>query len=126
MSDSMKIEWSANEFTEKKLLYLKILKEEEMKNRKKYDEVFKAKVALEAVKGEMTIAEIASKYEVHPNLIMSWRRHLLENAAELFSRKKDPQIAEQKELIDHLYKKIGEQDIDLEFLKKKYAQMKSL
>jgi transposase-like protein len=122
----MKIEWSANEFTEKKLLYLKILKEEEMKNRKKYDEVFKAKVALEAVKGEMTIAEIASKYEVHPNLIMSWRRHLLENAAELFSRKKDPQIAEQKELIDHLYKKIGEQDIDLEFLKKKYAQMKSL
>ena len=57
---------------------------------------------------------------------MSWRRHLLENAAELFLRKKDPQIAEQKELIDHLYKKIGEQDIDLEFLKKKYAQMKSL
>ena len=68
-----------------KVVLLKILKEEEMKNRKKYDEVFKAKVALEAVKGEMTIAEIASKYEVHPNLIMSWRRHLLENAAELFS-----------------------------------------
>ena len=108
------------------MVLLKILKEEEMKNRKKYDEVFKAKVALEAVKGEMTIAEIASKYEVHPNLIMSWRRHLLENAAELFSRKKDPQIAEQKELIDHLYKKIGEQDIDLEFLKKKYAQMTTL
>ena len=108
------------------MVLLKILKEEEMKNRKKYDEVFKAKVALEAVKGEMTIAEIASKYEVHPNLIMSWRRHLLENAAELFSRKKDPQIAEQKELIDHLYKKIGEQDIDLEFFFYFYAQMKAL
>ena len=94
-----------------------------MRSRKKYDEVFKARVALEAVKGEMTIAEIASKYEVHPNLIQNWRRQLLENATELFSRKKDPKIAEQNELIDRLYKKIGEQDIDLEFLKKKYAQM---
>ena len=62
-----------------------------MKDQKKYD-VFKAKVALEAVKGELTIAEIASKYkkyEVRPNLIMSWRRHLLENAVELFTRKRD-------------------------------------
>ena len=101
-------------------------KEAMMRSRKKYDDAFKARVALEAVKGELTIAEIASKYEVHPNLIQNWRRHLLENATELFSRKKDPKIAEQKELIDHLYKKIGEQDIDLEFLKKKYAQMKSL
>ena len=60
-----------------------------MRSRKKYDDAFKARVALEAVKGELTIAGIASKYEVHPNRIRNWRRHLLENATELFSMKRE-------------------------------------
>ncbi len=48
-----------------------------MKKRKTYDDQFKARVALEAVKGEKTISEIATQFEVHPNQIMKWKRQLL-------------------------------------------------
>ena len=61
-----------------------------MKRRRTYDDSFKARVALEAIKGEKTISEIASQYEVHPNQIVQWKKRLLENVAEVFSRKKDP------------------------------------
>jgi transposase len=50
-------------------------------NRKKYSPSFKAKVALEAIKGEETIAQIASRYEVHPNLVTKWNKELQEQAA---------------------------------------------
>ncbi len=88
-----------------------------MKKRKTYDDQFKARVALEAIKGEKTISEIATQFEVHPNRIMKWKRQLLENVAGVFSRKQEPEVGEKKELIDKLYKKIGEQDIELEFKK---------
>ena len=89
-----------------------------MKKRKTYDDQFKARVALEAVKGEKTISEIAAQFGVHPNQIMKWKKQLLENVGGVFSRKQEPEVDEMKELIDKLYKKIGEQDIELEFLKK--------
>jgi transposase len=102
------------------------MKEEEpLRPRQVYDEQFKAKVALEAIRGEKTIAELASQYQVHANQILGWKKHLLENVSGLFSRKRDPQIGQMKEEMDELYKKIGKQDIELEFLKKKYAQMLS-
>lgn len=97
-----------------------------MKKRKVYDDNYKARVALEAIKGEKTISEIASKYEVHPNQIITWKKQLLENVSSLFSRKKDPEIEELKTLLEELYKKIGKQNIELEFLKKKYKQLHSL
>ena len=96
-----------------------------MRPRQVYDEQFKAKVALEAIKGEKTIAEIASQYKVHPSQILGWKKYLLENVSGIFSRKKDPQIGEMVQEMEELYKKIGKQDIELEFLKKKYAQMLS-
>ncbi len=88
------------------------------KKRRQYEAAFKARVALEAVKGEKTIAQVASEYGVHPNQIVKWKKQLLENVAGVFSRKQGPEVEEMKELIDKLYKKIGEQDIELEFLKK--------
>ena len=97
-----------------------------MKKRKVYDDNFKARVALEAIKGEKTISEIAGKFEVHPNQIVKWKKQLLENVSSLFSRKKDPEIEDLRSLNEELYKKIGKQNIELEFLKKKYKQLQSL
>ena len=97
-----------------------------MRKRKRYDDNFKARVALEAIKGERTLSEIASQYEVHPNQITQWKKQLLENVSSLFSKKKDPEIEELKRLTEELYKKIGQQNIELEFLKKKYKQIQNM
>ena len=97
-----------------------------MKKRKVYDDNFKARVALEAIKGEQTISEIAGKFEVHPNQIIKWKKQLLENVSSLFSKQKDPEIEELKKLLEELYKKIGKQNIELEFLKKKYKQIQNM
>jgi len=97
-----------------------------LKKRRTFDDNFKARVTLEAIKGERTISEIAGQFEVHPNQIIKWKKQLLENVSSLFSKKKDPEIEELKNLMEELYKKIGEQNIELEFLKKKYKQIQNM
>ena len=97
-----------------------------MSKRRRFADEFKARVALEAIRGELTLAELSSKFQVHSNMIVRWKRQMLENAPGVFSRRKDPEINELKELTEELYKKIGKKDIELEFLKKKYRQMKDL
>jgi transposase-like protein len=97
-----------------------------MSKKRTFDDSLKAKVAIEAIKGDKTISELAGIYEVHPTQIRQWKQHFLENASSIFSRKKDPRIKEQDGLIDELYKKLGKKDIELEFLKKKYKQMQEL
>jgi transposase len=94
-----------------------------LSKRRRHDDSFKARVAIEALKGELTISELAGKYEVHPNQIRQWRKQLLANASEIFSRKRDPRIDDLEHEKENLYKKIGRQDVEIDFLKKTLKRM---
>ena len=84
--------------------------------RKSYSAALKAKVALEALKEEKTIAELASQYEIHPTQINQWRRELVEKAAELFrDKRKEPVRVDDP--TPRLYQKIGKLEVELDFLK---------
>lgn len=91
--------------------------------RKQYSASFKAKVALEAIKGHKTINELASEYSVHPNQIGAWKKQVLEGAAQLF----DPQQAQpsktQDELTNRLYRQIGQLQVELDWLKRKRGHL---
>lgn len=91
--------------------------------RKKFSKDFKAKVALEAHRGEKTIAEIASKYEVHPAQINSWKKQALEALPDAFERKKGKQAPETTVDPDQLYQQIGKLQVEVEWLKKKSLQL---
>jgi transposase-like protein len=86
--------------------------------RKRYAAAFKAKVAREAIRGERTIAEIASEKGVHPNQIGKWKKQAPDELPELFSdgRKKKEESSE--ELESELYKQIGQLKVELDWLKK--------
>lgn len=86
--------------------------------RTKHPPAFKAKVALEAVKEEKTSAELASRYQVHPGLIRNWKQVLVAGASGLFNGKGHANV-DQTELIEQLYKKIGQLEVELDWLKQK-------
>ncbi len=87
--------------------------------RKKFEAGFKARVALEAVKGEKTLNELSAEYGAHPNQISKWKHELLSGAAEIFGRKNGVENAVKEEQIDKLYKSIGELKVENDWLKKK-------
>jgi len=89
------------------------------KIRKEHNDSFRARVALEAIRGEKTGAEIAREYAVHPLQVTRWKRILLERAAELFLKSAGRKDQERAELIDLLYREIGELKVQLDWLKKK-------
>ena len=93
--------------------------------RKSFTKEFKAKVALEAIKNESTILELASKYQIHPNQIGLWKKRLLEGATDLFVRpnKKSQEEKESEKKVEQLYKNIGELKVENDYLKKKYIQL---
>ena len=90
-----------------------------MGQRKRHSAAFKAKVALEAIRGERTVNELAGLYQVHPSQIAAWKKRALEGMAELFAdgRRKDHQDEEALEA--HLFQQIGQLKVELDFLKKK-------
>lgn len=89
-----------------------------MKKRKQYPKEFKARVALEAVKEEKTIAELSSEYEIHSNMITKWKKHLQNNVADIFAQKNKEEPDSQQQ-IDNLYKEIGRIQVENAWLKKK-------
>lgn len=93
--------------------------------RKSYDTAFKVKVALEAAKEQMTLQELAQKYDVSPGQISQWKKQLVEGASELFERpnKKNKREREIEEARDNLLKTVGQLTVENEFLKKKYRQL---
>ena len=87
--------------------------------RRRHDAAFKAKVALEAVKGEKTIAQISSEFKVHPNMVRKWRKQLLEMLPNLFSDRRKRVESDRDELEAELYRQIGQLKVELDWLKKK-------
>ena len=85
--------------------------------RKQYRPDFKARVALEALKGEQTISELASRFGVHPTMIHQWKKALLDGASEIFQRGRnsvDPEVDSAR--IKELHAKIGKLTVERDFL----------
>jgi len=88
--------------------------------RKQFSKDFKAKVALEALKEQKTITELASEFSVHPSQISAWRNQLKEQMASIFGRSDNEELHEKDELIDQLYKNIGKLQVEVDWFKKKF------
>jgi transposase-like protein len=89
-------------------------------NRKRYRGEFKAKVALEALKEQKTLNELASDFGVHPNQIGQWKKQLLDGSKVVFSSGSARDKKKQESLEEELYKQIGKLKVELDWLKKKF------
>jgi transposase-like protein len=87
--------------------------------RKRHDAAFKAKVALEAAKGEKTIAQLSSEFGVHANQIRQWKKQLLDDLHRLFSDRRSKKEKDDEALQEELYRQIGQLKVELDWLKKK-------
>jgi transposase-like protein len=87
--------------------------------RKKHSAEFKAKIALEAIKGLKTINEIASEAEVHPTQVTLWKKQLLEEIPSLFASTRSQKQKKDEDLTAALYQQIGQLKVELDWIKKK-------
>jgi len=90
------------------------------KKRNRYTPQFKAKVALAALKNEETVSELAARFGVHPTMINTWKRALLEGVAGVFSKGRDSRKQTETQ-IDDLYRQIGQLKVENDFLSKKLS-----
>jgi transposase-like protein len=87
--------------------------------RKRHGAEVKAQVAMAAMRERETTAQIAVRYGVHPTQVSSWKKQAKESMAEVFSSEHPRQEQDHRELVDELYKQIGQLTIQLDWLKKK-------
>ncbi len=90
-----------------------------MSRRKQYDGRFKAKVAIEAIKNQQTVAQIASHYEVHPNQVSQWKKQALEELPQMFANRRPKATSDNEQLIAELYRQIGQLKVELDWVQKK-------
>lgn len=89
------------------------------RTRQKHSKEFKAKVALEAVKGIQSLSELAARHKLHPTQIVQWKKQLLENASAVFERGRSSGVVDADELTAPLYQEIGRLKMEADFLRKK-------
>jgi transposase len=90
--------------------------------RQKFTSEFKKKVAVEAIKGNKTIAELSSEFGAHSSQIMSWKKQLLDGASDIFTRKNVKQSENHEAEKDRLYQQVGKLQVELEWLKIRLPQ----
>lgn len=90
--------------------------------RRNHSADFKARVALEALKNESTVAELASRFGVHPTMINQWKRTLMDSATAAFERGKSRSDQRDEKLTEELYKKIGQLKVENDFLSRKLGR----
>jgi transposase-like protein len=87
--------------------------------RNRYTKEFKFKVALEAIKGEKQLSELATEFKVHPNMISTWKSQLLEKGSDVFDSKNQKAEGEREAATEDLIRTIGHQQVKIDWLKKK-------
>lgn len=92
------------------------------KERRNFDSSFKAKIALEALREQKSINQLAAENELHPNQISLWKKQLLDGSTELFKEGKTPKQKQDNKLVDQLYQQIGQLKVEVDWLKKKSDQ----
>lgn len=90
------------------------------RTRTKHSKEFKAKVALEAIRGVQSLGVLASRYKIHPTQIAQWKKQLQDNAPQLFERGRAKGTADAEGLTAPLYQEIGRLKMELDFVQKKH------
>ena len=93
--------------------------DQKMNKRKRYSSEFKAKVAVDALKEQKTLSELANQYQIHSVQISTWKKQLLDGSALIFKNSTNNNQKKQQNLEAHLYQEIGRLKIELDWLKKK-------
>jgi transposase-like protein len=97
-------------------------REDMRRQRRNHSAEFKAKVALAALKGERTLAELAEQFDVHPNQIQDWKKRLMDGAGELFGRGAKREVVVEED-VQALHAKIGQLTMEKDFLERGLARL---